>query len=153
MLFLKGTLPLFVSLLLLYAFSQISTFLGKLRKAHPSKQINIFVKDFEEFKNLLHIADFRAIVTQCEQVCTLFNQVFRSKSSKTVVLTLTLPGNQQSGKSTNYTALAWGGISCLFPMFIPCVQLPGYVNSVLGSCQSYLLHREDVSNVFSGSKF
>ena len=56
----------------------MSTFLGKLRKAHPSKQMNIFVKDFEVFKNLLHIPEFRAIVLQCEQVCTLFNQVSRS---------------------------------------------------------------------------
>ena len=125
--FKKDPFPYLFSVFSLYAFSQISTFLGSLRKAHPSKQINIFVKDFEEFKNLLHIPDFRAIVMQCEQVCTLFNQVFRSQASKTLVstnmsssllcctgvgwmftmvFTWIFPGNEQSGKSTSYTALA-----------------------------------------------
>ena len=68
--------------------------------------MNIFVKDFEVFKNLLHISEFRAIVLQCEQVCTLFNQVPSSRASRPLELTFTHVGHKQSGQSTSPPAPA-----------------------------------------------
>ena len=101
------------------AFNQLSSFLGRARRENSSKQLNIFVQDFEIFKNLMAYKEFSSLLRSCENIVTLFNQ------------------------STSSLARVPN---------IPLNSLPDYLNTILSRDSSCVLHKEHVSNVFSGRK-
>ena len=102
------------------AFNLLSEFIGKVRRENPSKQFNIFVKDFNIFKILMQYRDFANLLKSCENMLTLFNQ---STSSLARVPDM------------------------------PHTMLVNYLNAILSNDTSCVLHKEHISNVFSGRKF
>lgn len=56
------------------AFDNLADILGQMRKREPCKQFNLFVKDFEVFKELMEYTEFTNILKRLEHVVTLFNQ-------------------------------------------------------------------------------
>ena len=101
------------------AFGLLSEFLGKIRRENKEKQFNIFVKDFNILKTLMHYNEFAYLIKSCENMLTLFNQ---NTSSLVRVPDMPLP------------------------------MMVNYISSILSSDDSSVLHKEHISNVFSGRK-
>jgi len=55
-------------------FDLLDSFITTSRKKNPAKQFNLFVKEFETFKKLLLIAEFKELLTRFDCIVTLYNK-------------------------------------------------------------------------------
>ena len=59
-------------------FDLLDSFITTTRKNHPAKQFNLFVKEFDSFKQLLLISEFKELLTRLDSIVTLFNNQTQS---------------------------------------------------------------------------
>ena len=59
-------------------FHLLDSFITATRKKYPAKQFNLFVKEFETFKQLLSIPEFKEVLTRFDSIVTLYNNLTQS---------------------------------------------------------------------------
>ena len=99
------------------SFDMLATFVRSARKKHPSKQFNVFIREFETFNKLMKISEFQGLVRTLDMIVTLYS---RATSSLARVPDL------------------------------PLDQMTSYLNNFLSQDETCVLHKELVTNVFSG---
>ena len=59
-------------------FDLLDSFITTSRKKHSVSQFNIFVKEFEHFKKMILIAEFKKLLTRFDSIVTLYNNKTQS---------------------------------------------------------------------------
>ena len=98
-------------------FELLTSFVKETRKQNPSKQFNVFVREFESFNKLMGFPEWRELLGSLDTLVTLYS---RASSSLARVPDL------------------------------PLTEMASYLNNILSTDTSCVLHREHVTSVFSG---
>ena len=99
------------------AFELLTSFIKETRKQNPSKQFNVFVREFESLNKLMGFPEWRELLGSLDSLVTLYS---RASSSLARVPDL------------------------------PLTEMASYLNNILSSDASCVLHKEHVTSVFSG---
>ena len=59
-------------------FDLLDSFITTSRKKHAVKQFNLFVKEFDNFKKMILIPEFKELLTRFDSIVTLYNKKTRS---------------------------------------------------------------------------